>query len=230
MKNLNRPKNAFTLAEVLITLGVIGVVAAITMPTLIANYKEKATVTAVKKAYSQISQAYQYLSMENGLISEWADWENEGPDKMAELFCTRLKCLKVCSADDESCSPEKIFNTREDRAANKSRTPTQYFGGIYSYAILEDGTTLAFHPTQIEVDINGFKAPNTPSLDMFIFTVENNKIYPRGINNDNPVQSFDNYCLRYGHACAAWVLTNENTDYLKCPEKLSWNGKHSCKD
>ena len=41
----NNRKVAFTLAEVLITLGIIGVVAAMTMPSLIQNYQEKATVT-----------------------------------------------------------------------------------------------------------------------------------------------------------------------------------------
>ena len=45
-------KKGFTLAEVLITLGIIGVVAALTLPSLIQNYKEKATVTAVKESYS----------------------------------------------------------------------------------------------------------------------------------------------------------------------------------
>ena len=42
-------KKAFTLAEVLITLGIIGVVAAMTMPSLIQNYKERETVSKVKK-------------------------------------------------------------------------------------------------------------------------------------------------------------------------------------
>ena len=46
--SLKRP--AFTLAEVLITLGIIGVVAAMTMPSLVANYEKKRTATAVKKA------------------------------------------------------------------------------------------------------------------------------------------------------------------------------------
>ena len=45
-------KNAFTLAEVLITLGIIGVVAAMTMPSLIASHKEKETVSKLKKVYS----------------------------------------------------------------------------------------------------------------------------------------------------------------------------------
>ena len=50
-------KNAFTLAEVLITLGIIGVVAALTMPALIANYQQKALKTQYAKAYSNLFNA-----------------------------------------------------------------------------------------------------------------------------------------------------------------------------
>ncbi|MDR1168674.1 MAG: prepilin-type N-terminal cleavage/methylation domain-containing protein, partial [Heliobacteriaceae bacterium] len=62
---------AFTLAEVLITLGIIGVVASLTMPTLIQDYQEKATVVKLKKIYSMLSQAYQSASMENGDPTNW---------------------------------------------------------------------------------------------------------------------------------------------------------------
>ena len=46
-------QNAFTLAEVLITLAVIGIVAAITIPALVNNYRERVTVTGLKKMYSK---------------------------------------------------------------------------------------------------------------------------------------------------------------------------------
>ena len=61
----------FTLAEVLITLGIIGVVAAMTMPSLIANHQEKVTVTKVKKVYSILSQAYLIAVEEYGTPDEW---------------------------------------------------------------------------------------------------------------------------------------------------------------
>ena len=53
----HKNKVAFTLAEVLITLGIIGVVAAITLPTLIANYKNKVLLNQAKNSYSIISNA-----------------------------------------------------------------------------------------------------------------------------------------------------------------------------
>ena len=50
-------KKAFTLAEVLITLGIIGVVAAMTLPTLVGEYQKKQTATQLKKFYSIMQQA-----------------------------------------------------------------------------------------------------------------------------------------------------------------------------
>ena len=51
-------KKAFTLAEVLITLGIIGIVAAMTMPVLIAKYRSKVLETQFKKRYSEVSQVF----------------------------------------------------------------------------------------------------------------------------------------------------------------------------
>lgn len=52
-------KGAFTLAEVLITLGIIGVVAALTLPSLIQKYQEQVLENQLKKMYSTISQGIQ---------------------------------------------------------------------------------------------------------------------------------------------------------------------------
>ena len=52
-------KIAFTLAEVLITLGIIGVVASLTLPSVIQNYKKQVTVNQLKKAYSTLGQVAQ---------------------------------------------------------------------------------------------------------------------------------------------------------------------------
>lgn len=61
----------FTLAEVLITLGIIGVVAAITIPTLMQNSQDKEKITALKKTYSTLSQAFSMAKAENGDPTNW---------------------------------------------------------------------------------------------------------------------------------------------------------------
>ena len=63
----NFRKKAFTLAEVLITLGIIGVVAAMTMPTLMANYRKSVVENKLKASYSIISNAVKMAEVENGM-------------------------------------------------------------------------------------------------------------------------------------------------------------------
>lgn len=63
--------SGFTLAEVLITLGIIGVVAAITMPTLIQNHKKKVVETRLLKMYSSINQAINRSVSDNGEVETW---------------------------------------------------------------------------------------------------------------------------------------------------------------
>lgn len=72
-----RKKSAFTLAEVLITLGIIGVVAALTMPAVIANYQKQETVSKLKKFYSVMQQAITRAELEYGNIEDWDFGKND---------------------------------------------------------------------------------------------------------------------------------------------------------
>lgn len=78
---------AFTLAEVLITLGIIGVVAAITLPSLIQNYREKQRITQLKKAYSVMQNAFLMAKEDYGEVTDWGltitntgEKDNDGND------------------------------------------------------------------------------------------------------------------------------------------------------
>jgi len=64
-------KAAFTLAEVLVTLGIIGIVAAMTMPTLMANHRKKVVETKLEKIYSVMNQAINMANAEYGDPSNW---------------------------------------------------------------------------------------------------------------------------------------------------------------
>lgn len=60
MNNKQKFKNAFTLAEVLITIGIIGIVAAMTIPTLISNYQKQIVETNLQETYSIMQQVMKY--------------------------------------------------------------------------------------------------------------------------------------------------------------------------
>lgn len=65
-------KIGFTIAEVLITLTIIGIVASLTIPTLINDYQKKQYVIALKKTYSQWNQALQQIAVDNGCVGDLA--------------------------------------------------------------------------------------------------------------------------------------------------------------
>lgn len=68
---LNKRLFGFTLAEVLITLGIIGVVAAMTIPTLVNNYLKNQTITKLQKVYTTLYQAIKLSENDNGPTNTW---------------------------------------------------------------------------------------------------------------------------------------------------------------
>lgn len=112
MKKKNKQLNAFTLAEVLITLGIIGVVAAVTMPTLVKNYQKKETVTKLKRAYAEIQQVIKMSESEHGEMSGWgvastAD-ATERQQFVEEYIVKYFKPLKKCVPATEECFKRPI--------------------------------------------------------------------------------------------------------------------------
>ena len=95
---------AFTLAEVLITLGIIGVVAAITIPTVIQKYQEKVTVTRLKQTYSIFSQAVELAQVDYGDINFWNKEVFQDEQELVDLFYKRITShldnVKNCEVSD----------------------------------------------------------------------------------------------------------------------------------
>jgi len=77
--SLKRP--AFTLAEVLITLGIVGIVAALTMPALIQNYRNQVVETRLKKFYSTMNQAISMSIKDNGDVETWTYFNDDQKDE-----------------------------------------------------------------------------------------------------------------------------------------------------
>lgn len=82
----NKNKYGFTLAEVLITLGIIGVVAALTMPGMIINHQKKVVAESVKKAYSELNQVLYMAQNDHGMISDWKYRKADELDKWVQTY------------------------------------------------------------------------------------------------------------------------------------------------
>lgn len=256
-KEVRQSKNAFTLAEVLITLAVIGVVAALTLPTLVQSYEEKGTVSKLKKVYSVLDQASRLAIDKNGTPDEWnlvALNDFSSSKTIYDNISPYLNISKTC-ANEAGCFASNMYKTKYggnwlflDDPNTSSFTAGVYkfilHGGASVYiqtrsADCSDGaTTGTTLPSKsicafFGVDLNGAKAPNQFGKDLFVLMLTKYGVLPRGGVYDSATGSngFETNCLAdnaYGWACAAWVIFNENMDYLHCDD-LSWEGKHKCK-
>lgn len=90
-------KNGFTLAEVLITLGIIGIIAAITLPTIIGKYQKKAASSKLKKLFVTLENAIRLTEMqEANTRDQWAfNSIKERDSFIKEKLIPNLNCLKV---------------------------------------------------------------------------------------------------------------------------------------
>lgn len=236
-------KKGFTLAEILISLAVIGIVAALTLPALINNYKEKSTVIKLKKIYSTLSNAYNLALIEHGSYAQWVSSDKTKLENQRAFFNSMkpyLKISKVCEFE-EGCLTKDWLKTLDGRNYNMYDQTQEY------KFVLNDGTSVWFYVNMdsmngnIKVDIDGKKGPFVFGKDVFIFDISSKGISPSGCRNTTYTENtgelttFEEFCnidkqsYANGQACAGWVIENDNMDYLHCSD-LSWDGKHKCSE
>ena len=133
---LLKSKIAFTLAEVLITLGIIGVVAALTMPSLIQNYRKSVVEKKIYASYNILQNMIRLSALDNGDPLYW-ELENWDHDIFEKYFAPYLKIVQKCKqqTDDELYCDSSV----------KSLNGTNH--GSYSYKyILNNGVGIFFRP------------------------------------------------------------------------------------
>lgn len=208
----------FTLAEVLITLGIIGVVAAITIPILVNNYQERQIVTKLKKNYSLMAQVFR-RAQDDDLVLDTEIIpikDKNGNDVEYEIYkidflLNYLTIAQYCGSEAKGCFDveyKKLIGSKERDFENLA---------YYKKFILADGTSIAMQSYTPEkgfvgemwIDVNGKRKPNVVGKDIFLFLINDYNIYPYGKDSYNGKVDPDN-----GYNAANWVLQNGNLNYL----------------
>jgi len=205
-------KKGFTLAEVLITLLIIGVIASIVIPGLIADTQQAEYKAAWKKAFASISQAHKQIIMDNG--GTLADAAANNSD-LRNLFKNKMNTVTTC--DDASCTAISLLLLNGTTASN-----------FASYSmVLSDGTIIGFNFNSsacthngwvyntgecawLIVDVNGKKKPNQWGKDIYGIWVINNQILPWGANPAGTASSsyVESTCSTSGYGCGSKYLYN----------------------
>ena len=194
---------AFTLAEVLITLGIIGVVAALTLPALINNYQKSKVESQLKKSYSVLEQTIKMAENDYGSINDWAEWNNS-EEILNKYFLPYLKGAKVYGPAGIS-TKAMCYDANSKKFSNDKVGDYLYnwFDGVFMSTPLDantssikliDGTCIGVNGTNITypqyysknffIDVNGSnKLPNMAGKDLFFFYINSNGfIKPYGDN------------------------------------------------
>ena len=205
MKKLQMKIKAFTLAEVLIALVIIGVVSSITLPTIFANVHRQSMITALKKEASVLAQSLERYYMVNGerLVPD----EFRATHTFKPEFMGYFNVLEDCGLGHDDVNTACIPNTNngsyngENKNAyynynHTSKIAMEYFDD--GQFVLTDGSLIMLENNNkeifISVDVNGYaKKPNQLGKDLFMFQVmDNGTLKPMGMTGTKYLSK--NYC------------------------------------
>lgn len=166
--------SGFTLAEVLITIAIIGIVAAMTIPNLITHYQKESVATQLKKTYSTITQAVRMSESENGEVAGW-----DMADKRKEVvFDTYLAPYLKCSKKEIKAQEINYYNPNGQRESGLAIVR----GGATAYTLLSgvqilvgNGVILGTGYDKgmgLMIDLNGYDTlPNRFGRDTFYLII-----------------------------------------------------------
>ena len=215
-------KFGFTLAEVLITLGIIGVVAALTIPGLITTYKAHRLHTQFLKSYSVIQQAFKQMS-EDDVSIDPSTYQNR---TFYQTFMKYFDGVTDCDYSGGKCpglagTGYVSFDGKDKSVSlNENKKWSIFDDGQF---LLKDGTLIIIEnmgsQIWVHVDLNGYKnPPNRLGYDLFTFDFLDGELRTMG-DKDTQYHDMDKYCnlkstTKFnGIACAQ--KAKENSDYFK---------------
>lgn len=224
--------HAFTLAEILTTLGIIGVLAALTIPELITNYKAKKFRSQFLKSYSTVQQVFKQMEADEVSL----DPTTYAGGTMHTIFLKYLQNTVDCGKGNNSSN--KNFPQCYDYKKSSSKAYTAIDGKTKlgsawfddGQIVLSDGALLMFENPNLPstytfyawvfVDLNGFNnKPNRLGIDLFAFEFLDGELRTMG-DLQTKYNNIDKYCnfekdsdVYNGIACAK--LAKENPDYFK---------------
>lgn len=209
-------KQGFTLAEVLVTLGIIGVVSAMTVPTLMQNYQRKSYVTQLHKVYNELQQAaQQYMTDRNAVNLREAGLTSN--DALANFVKTYFKVINDCGEDRQPCMSDdykKITGKVLGNASGQPLNMTIASGVSFGFGISSTGTANNNRVAIFDVDVNGPQGPNIAGRDVFILGLFNNGMVDEYAlttapgDKDTREEIFNNYCIA------------DNTSWVGCFGKI----------
>ena len=221
MTNYLKKYFAFTLAETLIVMGVIGIVSALTLPNLNASTGEKEKIAKVKKIYQNLDDALGRAQAVYGPYDEWTKNDTDiasQATRVGDRITEFMKVSKNCGITANlGCFSKKIIMMNGNSSSNNDSETNRY------RVILADGTSVMIDKTGlIWIDIDGPRKGNGQfGHDIFFFRISNNTIVP---SRPSEFGTYISMLQRLGTNASGWIIDYDNMDYLKFKDGKCPNG------
>ncbi len=230
-------KKAFTLAEVLLVVGIIGMVSALTIPNLKNNIDEDTNIAKLKATYGQLEAAIAAVVADYGSKKDAEDSCASGTTLVCfnNLLTSKLDLKLNCQNSNMS----RCYTSEHVKDVDNSDVPDANHGyDMCSYAfILSNGAAVCYrddHQGKFDVDVNGpKKGPNRRGIDIFTLAFDNSTheyICAEDFYcpHDNLITRRGNDSFEDEYDTTAWAMTYENMDYIRCMGSLKWHSKTTC--
>ena len=234
-------KSAFTLAEILITLGIIGVVSALTIPTLVKRNTNTTHVEQLKKVYATLSEAAETAMQENN-VSDLHDTVLGVPDgasaavnkaAIKNFLNTYFKVAIDCDTKPVPCFADSYKGLDGSSNLDTTNMNLSYgncvsladgaaicipYGGMRSRLERFGESDSPYHPeVSVWVDVNGPKGPNIMGRDFFVFNLYSDGKIGESytLEPDKAENDFENNCQQgsYGGCFSKIIMDGWTMDY-----------------
>ena len=191
-----KKRSAFTLAEVLITLGIIGIVSEMTLPTLIGKINQVKTEAILKEDYAILQQAIKLAEFQDASVDSLVD-STEGIKVWFDMFLLpNIKTVAVCYNTKGCWTSGDSYNLKGS-VAHANKKGIGIGGGVITIR-LPNGSNLCIDGCSrndmknlfgivssttslgIYIDTNGDKLPNTVGKDIFVVGWKDGNLVPAG--------------------------------------------------
>ena len=161
----------------LVTLGIIGVVSAMTIPTLMQNHQRKVYVTQLRKIYSETSQALVNYQTEHNAVN----LKEAGITSLngaIDFVKSTFKVVTNCSSNNEPC----FAPNSEYRKLDGTKITDERCADTHPCLALANGASVSIYYygsnplLQLIIDVNGAQGPNIAGRDFFPFYIYNNGV------------------------------------------------------
>ena len=228
---------AFTMAEVLLVVAIIGITAALALPNLSQGIDEDKYVMMAKATYSELDSGFSRMFANKSLREIYTDANASTDAQRCKAIVDELskyvKMGKNCGNSLTQCYNSSKSYKEADGSVIDDTWPSGKSSNSAAFTLLSGAVVIVYGNDErisVDFDVDGEKGPCKCNVDIFRAAIDHVNLDSLTANLqywvDESEKAGDAY-LDPDYDALEWVLSKGNMDYLHCND-LNWSTKTQC--